>query len=59
MIVGSAVLSPRLNRRFRTAEISAGALVVFAGILCTMGLANGGTEMLADSSSLPGSSVDS
>lgn len=47
VIVGSAVLSPRLNRRFGTAEVSAGALVVFAGILCTMGLTNGGTEMLA------------
>ncbi|QLK26199.1 MFS transporter [Natrinema zhouii] len=40
VIVGSAVLSPRLNRRFGTPEATGGALAVFAGILCLMWLSS-------------------
>lgn len=47
LIVGSAVLSPRLNRRFGTPEATAGALAVFAAILCAMWLSSGSTATLS------------
>lgn len=47
LIVGSAVLSPRLNRRFGTPEVTGGALAVFAGILCLMWLSSTSSGTLA------------
>lgn len=41
LIAGSAVLSPHLNRRFGTPEVTGGALAGFAGILCAMWLSSG------------------
>ncbi|MDL0145936.1 MFS transporter [Halobacterium salinarum] len=45
LIVGSAVLSPRLNRRFGTPETTAGALTVFAGLLGVMWVSSGSTML--------------
>ncbi|WP_323174415.1 hypothetical protein [Natrialba sp. PRR66] len=59
VIVDSAVLSPRLNRWFGTAEVSTGALVVFAGICAQWDSRTAVPRCSPDSSSLPGSSVDS
>lgn len=47
VIVGSAVLSPRLNRRFGTPEVTGGALVAFAGTLCLMWLSSGNSGTLS------------
>lgn len=47
LIVGSAILSPRLNRRFGMPEVTGGALAVFAGILATMWLSSSSTMLSA------------
>lgn len=47
VIVGSAALSPRLNRRFGTPEVTGGALVAFAGTLCLMWLSSGASAVLS------------
>jgi ACDE family multidrug resistance protein len=47
VILGSAVLSPRLNRRFGTPAVTGGALALFAAILCAMWLSSGSTATLS------------
>lgn len=47
VVVGSAVLSSRLNGLFGTPEVTVGALVAFAATLCLMWLSNGDTAALA------------
>ncbi|MFK8215123.1 MFS transporter [Haloferax volcanii] len=47
VVVGSAVLSSRLNGLFGTPEVTVGALVAFAATLCLMWLSNGDTGSLA------------
>lgn len=45
LIVGSAILSPRLNRRFGTPKVTGGALAVFAAILAAMWLSSGSATL--------------
>lgn len=47
LIVGSAILSPRLNQRFGMPEVTGGALAVFAGILGAMWLSSGSAMLSA------------
>jgi ACDE family multidrug resistance protein len=47
LIVGSALLSPRLNRRLGTPKVTGGALAVFAGILAAMWLSRGSVMLSA------------
>jgi ACDE family multidrug resistance protein len=47
LIVGSAVLSPRLNRRFGTPAVTGGALTLFAAILGAMWLSSGSSATLS------------
>jgi len=46
VIVGSAILSPRLNQVFGTRKTTAGGLTTFALILCVMWLSGGATNLL-------------
>ncbi|WP_435068414.1 MFS transporter [Haloplanus sp. C73] len=46
VIVGSALLSPRLNRRFGTPRATAAGLAAFAALLCLMWLSSGRSDLL-------------
>ncbi|MEE6208767.1 MFS transporter [Salarchaeum sp. III] len=47
VIVGSAALAPRLNRRFGTPEVTRATLSVFAVVFAVMWLSDGSTSALA------------